>query len=150
MLKTVKTFFRSLSTENESSRVLTDAEIHLVSAALMTEIMVSDGGSGENELKKIETILRADFNLPKDDVDYLVAKATTRVEKSTSLFDFTDQVNRHFSMKQKISLLTHLWHIAYAYNHLHKFEEATIRKVAELIHVPHSVFIRTKHIARPD
>ncbi|MGD9660339.1 MAG: TerB family tellurite resistance protein [Porticoccaceae bacterium] len=150
MIKAVKAFFQDLSTESKAPLALTDSETHLVSAALMTEVMVSDGGNGADELKKIEQILRSDFGLAKEDADYLMTKATTRVEKSTSLFEFTDQVNRHFSMAQKTSLIAHLWHIAYADNHLHKFEEATIRKLAELIHIPHSVFIRTKHIARPD
>ncbi len=41
-----------------------------------------------------------------------------------------------------------LWRIAYANEALHRHEEYLVRKVADLLYVPHSAFIATKHKAR--
>jgi len=41
-----------------------------------------------------------------------------------------------------------MWEIAYADNQLDKYEEYVIRKVADLIHVSHSEFIRAKSIVK--
>ena len=40
-----------------------------------------------------------------------------------------------------------LWRVAYADGDLDKYEEHLVRRIADLIHVPHSVFIRMKHKA---
>jgi len=38
-----------------------------------------------------------------------------------------------------------LWQIAYADACLDRYEEALVRKIAELIHVPHREFMQAKH-----
>ena len=43
-----------------------------------------------------------------------------------------------------------LWRVAYADGNLDKYEEHLVRRIADLIHVPHSVFIRMKHKAREE
>ena len=37
-----------------------------------------------------------------------------------------------------------LWQIAYANESLHIYEEHLVRKIADLLHVPHSAFIAAK------
>jgi uncharacterized tellurite resistance protein B-like protein len=46
--------------------------------------------------------------------------------------------------------LTGLWRIAYASAGIDKYEEHIIRRIAELLYMPHSEFIRAKLIARPE
>ena len=41
-----------------------------------------------------------------------------------------------------------LWDVAYADGRLHKYEEHLVRRIADLIHVPHRTFIRAKHKAK--
>ena len=45
--------------------------------------------------------------------------------------------------KEKIVEL--MWRIAYADKELEKYEEALVRKIADLLYVPHSAFIAAKH-----
>ena len=40
-----------------------------------------------------------------------------------------------------------LWRVAYANEVLHKYEEHLVRKVADLLYVPHTAFIKAKHRA---
>jgi uncharacterized tellurite resistance protein B-like protein len=43
-----------------------------------------------------------------------------------------------------VQLVAQFWQIAYADGVIDKYEEAAIRKVSDLLYVPHSDFIRAK------
>jgi len=148
MIKALRTFFRNLDQGGGTGQTLDSTDMALASAALMVEVMMSDGDQGTEEKAKIHHNLRHAFGLSEAQVDALLADAKARVENSVSLFEFTDQVNRKFSLAQKAALIQQLWKVAYADTKVHKLEEATIRKIAELIHLPHSEFIRAKQTAR--
>jgi uncharacterized tellurite resistance protein B-like protein len=40
-----------------------------------------------------------------------------------------------------------LWKISVADEHLHRYEDALVRKVAELLYVPHREMVRLRHSA---
>lgn len=148
MIKALNHLFSSLLESPVEEPPLSEDGIHRVSAILMCEIMVSDGGAEGVEKDKIRSILSDAFALPAEEITEILSFAEQQASDAVSLFEFTDQVNKVFSHPQKFGLIEHLWHVAYADNQLDKFEEASIRKIAELIHVPHSEFIRAKHNAR--
>ena len=149
MIKALAKLFTTPAGDHDQSCAPSAREMHLLSAAIMAEVMVSDGTSDSREIAGLERILADDFHLDPDDTADVINQATRKVEDATSLFEFTDRVNRHFSDAQKLELVGHLWEVAYADREVHKLEEATIRKIADLIHVRHRDFIRAKHLARP-
>ena len=149
MIDAVKNLIRELTEGSPATESMADDEaLHMVSAAMMAEVMTSDGESGAQEKNQLKDILVSDFRLSPDIAESLIRRADSQVSRATSLFEFTDKVNRTFSNDEKFELIRHLWMIAYADGKLHKLEEATIRKVADLIYVPHSAFIRAKQLAR--
>ena len=64
--------------------------------------------------------------------------------------EFTSLINSNYTLEQKVSLVECLWRIAYADETLHKYEEHLVRKIADLLYVPHSAFIAAKLSARGD
>jgi len=148
MIKALQTFLRNLEQGDGGASTFSTADMALASAALMVEVMLSDGDNDAEEMTKIRHSLRHEFQLSDEESDALLEDARSRVDRSVSLFEFTDQVNRQFSLQQKISLITQLWKVAYADQQVHKLEEATIRKIADLIHLSHSEYIHAKHTAR--
>ncbi|MCB1647818.1 MAG: TerB family tellurite resistance protein, partial [Pseudomonadales bacterium] len=64
------------------------------------------------------------------------------------LFQFTELVNDHYTYEQKCSLVENLWQVAFADGRLDKYEEQFIRKVAGLLHLAHSDFMKAKHTAK--
>jgi len=54
-------------------------------------------------------------------------------------------INKGFTQEQKVTLIKTLWQIAYADGELDKYEEHMVRKMADLLHVPHLEFIKTKN-----
>ena len=43
-----------------------------------------------------------------------------------------------------LEIIEYLWRVAYADAYIHKYEEYYIRKIADLLHVSHSDYIKTK------
>jgi len=74
----------------------------------------------------------------------LVEEAERHIDKSHDLYQFTSQINRAYSEHEKVRLLEALWRVADADATVHKYEEHLIRRVADLLHVPHSGFIAAK------
>ena len=86
-------------------------------------------------------------DLSPEETRDLLARAEERADDATSLYEFTRHVNRRLDHDQKAHVVELLWRVAYADGDLDKYEEHLVRRIADLIHVPHSVFIRMKHKA---
>lgn len=91
--------------------------------------------------------MRTYFQLSPQEADELLALAESEHADSTDYFEFTHLINQHYLEPQKIDLIETLWQIAFADQHLHHYEEHVIRRLSELLHVPHSAFIAAKHRA---
>ena len=146
MIERIRDFFSSqvLPGEEEDSR----QPIRLAAAALMVEVMVIDRHLDEEEQRHVRQLLQKQFGLADEEIEQLVALAREEVDASTSLFQFTRLINDHFDASAKAGLIENLWRVAYADQSLDKHEEALIRRIAELIYVPHRDFIRAKHRAQ--
>lgn len=119
----------------------------LAAAALMVEVMVIDRHMDEQELQDIQRLLQKQFQLSQEEIDQLVMLAREEVKHATSLYQFTRQINDHFDATGKAQLIENLWRVAFADGVLDMHEEALIRRIAELLYVPHKDFIQTKHRA---
>ncbi|MGE3295922.1 MAG: TerB family tellurite resistance protein [Porticoccaceae bacterium] len=122
--------------------------IRLATAALMVEVMLTDGTHSPAEMARIPELLQQRFGLTPQEAAELTDLARQEVAEATSLYQFTALVNQHFSAADKYALVHNLWQVAYADSTLDKYEEGLIRQVAELIHLPHSRYIQARNRAR--
>lgn len=140
--------FGSLFESEEDVCNLDEHQCQLTSAALMIEVASIDQNFSKEELEALHYILRCEFNLSDDEVRHLVSLAQSERDEASSLYPFTKLINDQFDISQKYQLITSMWRIAYADGNLDKYEESIIRRIADLIYLPHSDFIRAKHQAR--
>ena len=145
MIDKIKNFFSKNVLEQEDQEVKTE---QLAAAALLVEVMVIDGDLDEQELASISQTLCQILSLSSEQVDELISLSRDEVAEATSLYQFTREINTHFSTEQKMNLLTAMWRVAFADGHLDKHEEGIIRRVADLLHILHSDYIRCKLAAR--
>ena len=123
---------------------------HVATAALLVEVMRADRDVRPEERGAVLRALEAAFgDLSPEEVRDLLARAEERADDAISLYEFTQHVNRQLDHDQKAHVVELLWRVAYADGDLDKYEEHLVRRIADLIHVPHSVFIRMKHKAAP-
>lgn len=145
MLAKIKQFFNNnLSIEGQEYAPGLDKTIQLAAAALLIEVSKSDFDLDEIELQTITDVLRDTFQLDPMTLDSLVTLAHEEVHRANSLYQFTRLINDHYSYAQKTQLLSSMWRIAFADGRLDKYEEHVVRKVAELIYVSHTDYIRLK------
>jgi uncharacterized tellurite resistance protein B-like protein len=147
MISKIKGFFAKNVLEAEDSAVKSE---ELAAAALLVEVMVIDGNMDEQELTSISQTLCQILSLSIEQIDELILLSRDEVADATSLYQFTREINTHFSADQKTKLLTAMWRVAFADGHLDKHEEGIIRRVADLLHILHSDYIRCKLAARGD
>ena len=124
--------------------------MQIAAAALLIETARADFTQGGNEEAALEELLSSALRLDRDEVHQLIELATQQVDEATSLYEFTREINDHYSPANKIQLIQAMWKVAYADGRLDKYEEHLIRQVAELTYVSHSDYIRCKLSARPD
>lgn len=151
MISRIKQFFESqLSISETASQNDIDHRLKLSCAVLLFEMVNVDESIHEDERLKMRHALQQQFDISDAETEELIALAREEKESSTDYHQFTSLINQHYSQEQKIFLVEQLWHIAYADNELDKYEEHLVRRLAELLHVPHRHFIQTKHRAEPD
>ncbi|MAM70774.1 MAG: hypothetical protein CMP91_06505 [Gammaproteobacteria bacterium] len=152
MLQGINSFFDKYlkpadETLSEEQRVDT---LHLACAALMIELCKSDQEIDESETQKISSILQDRFNLQEEMLDELFTLAQQEAEEATSLYQFTSLIHEAYDYEDKIMLIKNMWEVAYADGNLDRYEEHLIRRVAELLYVSHSDFIKTKLAVKND
>jgi uncharacterized tellurite resistance protein B-like protein len=148
MLKSIKSFFEShlaQEQENPEDRI---HQTNLASAALMIEVMNSDHQIDEREFAAILDVLQSSLDVTEEELHELAELAKDQAHQATSLYEFTRLINDNFDYEKKCELIQNMWKIAFSDDELDKYEEHLIRRVAELIYVSHSDFIRTKLAVR--
>lgn len=145
MIEKIKNLFSKKVLEAEADS--TSAE-QLATAALLIEVMVIDGNLDPDETQSIAVTLSRMLDLSAQQVDELIELSQAEVREATSLYQFTSEINKHFDHNKKLSLMTAMWRVAFADGHLDKHEENIIRRVADLVHIRHSEYIRCKQLAR--
>lgn len=149
MLKGILDFFegkvagpRSPSDERQS--------IQLATAALLVEVARIDSASTADERAAVTRAVLEKFGLAAADAEQLIALAEAEMQQATDYFQFTSLVNRHFNQAQKLRIIESMWRVAYADAELSAHENHLMRKIAELLHIPHGDYIAAKMRARDD
>ncbi|MFU8817212.1 MAG: TerB family tellurite resistance protein [Pseudomonadales bacterium] len=118
--------------------------VAMAAAALLLEVAWADHEISDDELALIERHLRGEFGLSEAEVTELVDESRREHEQSVGLYGYTRTINGAWTEEQKFSLVTALWRLAMADDDLHRYEEHTIRKIAELLYLSHDRFIEAK------
>jgi len=144
MLTKLQKFFDQYLSKNTESKIPLERRLQMATAALMVEMLHVDEQVSPEEEIKLQQILKQRFELSDDEIDILIELANAEKHEATDYYTFTSLLNEHYTQQQKIKLVEDLWRLAYADNELDKYEEHLLRRLAELLHVPHKDFIRTK------
>ena len=138
-------FFKKIFKSEESEKPLIDDKTSIKACiALLLETSMADEVLEESELSALKETLIKDFNISEEEITELIEISKQNVDDSTSLYEFTRDINDNFDSNERIKLIESMWKIAYADGNIDKYEEHIIRKVSSLIYVAHSDFIQAK------
>ena len=144
MFKSISNFVQE-KIRNEGNEVDEQHIMHLASAALLLEVSRADFDIQDEELESIANSLTARFNFSDQEAENLIELARTEQDSHVSIHPFVKIINDGCSAEEKNLLMEDLWRVAYADDKLDKYEEYQLRKIADLLYISHSMFIKTKH-----
>lgn len=144
MLDRIRQFFVSEDAGGEADDT---AALHLAAAVLLIQVAKADHSLEELELARMREVLVEQWGLGERDLEDLLAVADDTSEADVSLHTQIDLINSHFGIERKLDLVRGLWQVACADGVIHHHEELLIRRLADLLYVPHTQFIRAKHQA---
>lgn len=142
-------FFQSLRdiVQGRAAEPSEPHELPKAAAVLLLEMSVTDAGGDDAERAVIEQAIRDHFDLPADELDALIAEAARLQDDAVSMHEYTHRLRTGLSSVQRAELVGWLWKVALADGELGRHEEHLVRRLADLLGVPHREFIRRKHEA---
>ncbi|WP_413664485.1 tellurite resistance TerB family protein [Microbulbifer sp. CNSA002] len=125
-----------------------EKDVRMISAALLVEVATVDQKLDECERETLTQLLCQHYSLDQTSATEIVSEAISQRDRATSLFEFTQAVNEQFSERDKYLLILQMWQVAFSDDVIEAFEEHLIRRVAELIYLPHGLFTKARAEAR--
>ncbi|MBS83455.1 MAG: hypothetical protein CMD65_04890 [Gammaproteobacteria bacterium] len=139
--KIVSTSNKNITTEIKNSF---NDHIELATCILMIEVARSDENFDDIEKEKILSIAKNNFNLNDDQTRLLIHLADKKNQEMISLYEWTSKINESCEYSEKKRVIEFLWDVAFADNIIDKYEDHSIRKIADLLYIKHQDFIKAK------
>lgn len=116
-------------------------------AVVLLEMAAVDDHFDQAEIEVIHLAMERAFGLAGAELEDLIKEAQTLRRQAVSLHDYTRSLRTGLPRDCRDELIGWLWKVAYANGELDRFEEQLLRRLTDLLGVPHEEFIRRKHMA---
>ncbi|WP_249978238.1 TerB family tellurite resistance protein [Vreelandella olivaria] len=143
MLDAIHSFFQRALAEPEQrdNRALT---LELATAALLCEVMRADYNKSDAERATVKQMLTTRYHLSDSEVAELMTLAEAEVDDAVDHYQFVSLIKEYYGYEQRCELVALMWQLAWVDGHVDPLEEHRIRRLADLLHVSHNDFIRSK------
>jgi uncharacterized tellurite resistance protein B-like protein len=121
--------------------------LELATATLLAEVMRLEGVEPA-ERDAVLTAVRAQFDLEAGEAEELVRLAEEESKDAHDYYQFTSLIRQHYSQEDRQAIVELLWRVAYADSRLTAHEMHVVRKIADLLYVPHAAYIAAKMRAK--
>lgn len=148
MINRIKLFFEQHLALSAPENISED-KLQLATVVLFLEMMHMDDKIEVKEQEIVLSLIQQNFPLTAEQAAALMELAEQQRKQATDYFEFTSLINKEYSLEQKVRLIESLWKIAFVDGVLDMNEEYLVRKIADLLHVPHTAFIMAKNRVGP-
>lgn len=118
--------------------------IQVATCALLLEVANSDDEFSDIERDNIVQILEKDFKLSDEYAKELMELSDKEREESIDLWQFTNLINEHYSIEEKIKIIEMVWKVIFADGKLDKYEDHLAHKLSNLLKLTHKQLIDAK------
>jgi uncharacterized tellurite resistance protein B-like protein len=146
LLKAIRDFFDqnlALSDKPAAKR----HTLELATATLLAEVMRLEGVDPA-ERSAVLAGVRSQFNLEPAEAEELVRLAEEEAKDAHDYYQFTSLIRERYPQEDRQAIVELMWRVAYADTHLSSHEMHVVRKIADLLYVPHSAYIAAKMRAK--
>lgn len=123
--------------------------LQLATAVLLIEVMQSDADSADQEMATILKILKERFHLSDAEVTQLTELGHRTAKAANDFHQFTSLINRELEAAEKVRIIEYMWQVAYADRQISAHENHLMRKIADLLYIPHGDYVAAKMRAKP-
>lgn len=148
MLRKLAAFFDGAFTATEQDPATREHALRVATALLLIEVARADYVDDLAEDETIVEALRQFFALDAAAADLLVEEARAEADQAVELQQFTRRLHEQLSAAEKLRVVEMLWQVALADQRLERHEDHLVRRIAELLYVPHSDLIRIRNRVR--
>ena len=118
--------------------------LRTATVALLMEVARADHRIEDEERQAIQRIIERYYSVSAERAREIAEAAESHVNDMTSLHPVTRLITSECSLDERIAIVRLLWEVTFSDGHVDKHEEHLVRKVADLLYVPHNQFIRTR------
>ncbi|MFV1972087.1 MAG: TerB family tellurite resistance protein [Thiohalobacterales bacterium] len=145
MLGTIQAFLdKHLGAAGQAVEGNDEYALQFAAATLLMEVARADSGVSEVERRVVRRVIEEHFSLAPDITHEIIKAAEHEAEHATSLYPLTRLINDECSASDKKQVMRMLWKVTCADGVIDAHEEHLVRRIADLLHVPHRDFIRVK------
>ena len=118
--------------------------LRTATVALLMEVARADHRIKDEERQAIQRIIERYYSVSAERAREIANAAESHMNDMTSLYPVTRLITSECSLEERIAIVRLLWEVTFSDGHVDKHEEHLVRKVADLLYVPHHQFIRTR------
>jgi uncharacterized tellurite resistance protein B-like protein len=122
--------------------------LRVATALLLIEVARADYADDLAEDATMLASLKQFFALDDAAAALLLEEARSTADRAVELQQFTRRLHEQLSISEKQRVVEMLWQVALADQRLDKHEDHLVRRLAELLYVPHSDVIRIRNRVR--
>jgi uncharacterized tellurite resistance protein B-like protein len=148
MLKKLAMFFDSALASEQEDPAAREHALRVATALLLIEVAKADYADEISEDVAILGSIKQFFALDDASAELLMAEARSEADRAVELQQFTRRLHEQLSPAEKLRVVEMLWQVALADRTLDKHEDHLVRRIAELLYVPHSDLIRIRNRVR--
>jgi uncharacterized tellurite resistance protein B-like protein len=144
MLAVIRTFLHRYPIYQSDDAPDGEHGLRLAVALLLLDVARADTEITAQERQVARQLLERFFPLSSEQARALVDAAQHEAEHATSLYPFTSLIKRECDLDERTRIVGMLWKVSSADGRIDAHEEHLVRKVADLLYVPHARFIQAK------
>jgi len=144
MITTIQVLLKRVTRTPAAVQQDSEQALRMATAALLMEVARADHDIKDEERDAVRRIIENHYSVSPEQASELADAAESQADDATSLYPFTRLITSECSLEDRIRIVRMLWKVSCADGHVDAHEEHLVRKVADLLYVPHKQFIRTK------
>lgn len=145
MLRKLAALFDNAFADRADDPAAREHALRVATALLLIEVAKADYAANLAEDETILGSLKQFFALDDAAAELLLEEARSASDQAVELQQFTRRLHEQLSVAEKQRVVEMLWQVALADRHLDRHEDHLIRRIADLLYVPHRDLIRIRN-----
>jgi uncharacterized tellurite resistance protein B-like protein len=145
MLNKLKNFFnQEISPGPDRQPADLDRRIQVATCALLIEMASIDEEFEPAEKMRIADFFRKAYAMSQQAIDELMEIAGEELDTKIDLWGFSNLINQHYALEQKLKIMEIIWEVIYADGQLTAHEDYLVHKLYKMFDLTHAQMIEAK------